>query len=409
MKEHKCTRCGFTTNKKSTLINHLAAKVPCVEVSDNDCHERSNCKKCNGTYKNMLVLLRHEASCDGTHALQCPKCKETFNNATSKSRHMKKCVGLSVNDDRIPSTTLTATDNSSISMNNVTNSHNTTTVVNITCTPQQKNDLLPFMETDLEAVIKLVLKDPARFQLAMSSGALQQELCKATHFGNIEQNKNVVGIQAKGTQMTVMHNDKKCVMDKVDGIRQIMKNNHAITSNERASQYFKGKSAQLCRAKVCKQISNCVQNKGEYVPTIPFYGKVPTFIAPEKDYESMFETFEQDLLRFYQFDEYDILTVYGKRACCHILHYYKGNWWQSANEHGGWAECVEHAVVIEDCIKQFIQELRDSITKDAPNDRYRMKDVNDAVDVINFNKCVRIVIEAITNDDITARKDLNNM
>jgi hypothetical protein len=63
------------------------------------------------------------------------------------------------------------------------------------------------METDIEAV-EVGLRDPARFQLAMSSGALHQELCKATHFGDIERNRNIFGIQAKGTQMTVLHNDK---------------------------------------------------------------------------------------------------------------------------------------------------------------------------------------------------------
>jgi hypothetical protein len=82
-------------------------------------------------------------------------------------------------------------------MNNVTtntNNHNTT-VVNITCTPEQKDALLPFMETDIEAVVKLVLRN--EIQLAMSSGALHQELCKATHFGDIERNRNILEYKLK--------------------------------------------------------------------------------------------------------------------------------------------------------------------------------------------------------------------
>jgi hypothetical protein len=71
-------------------------------------------------------------------------------------------------------------------MNNVTtntNSHNTT-VWTLLVHLNRKDALLPFMETDIEAVV-VSLADPARFQLAMS-GALHQELCKATHFGDIE-------------------------------------------------------------------------------------------------------------------------------------------------------------------------------------------------------------------------------
>jgi hypothetical protein len=110
-----------------------------------------------------------------------------------------------------------ASDQASVHMNNMnnvttnTNNHNTT-VVNITCTPEQKDALLPFMETDIEAVVRLVL-GTGEIQLAMSSGALHQELCKATHFGDIERNRNIFGIQAKGTDDGVTQR-QRCVMEK---------------------------------------------------------------------------------------------------------------------------------------------------------------------------------------------------
>jgi uncharacterized C2H2 Zn-finger protein len=87
---HTCTTCGFQTSKKSTMINHENAKIPCVRIPSRSGNESLQCSKCNVTYKNSLVLMRHESRCCGVHPLQCPDCKVFFNNATSKSRHIKK-------------------------------------------------------------------------------------------------------------------------------------------------------------------------------------------------------------------------------------------------------------------------------------------------------------------------------
>jgi hypothetical protein len=98
--------------------------------------------------------------------------------------------------------------------------------LNITCTPEQK-DALPFMETDIEAVVKLVLKDH-EIQLAMSSGAASK--WQATHFG--DDLGNIFGIQAKGTDDGVTQRQK--VMEK-GCYPTVMINNNTITSNVLAS------------------------------------------------------------------------------------------------------------------------------------------------------------------------------
>jgi hypothetical protein len=56
------------------------------------------------------------------------------------------------------------------------------------------------------------------------------------------------------------------------------------------------------------------------------------FVAPMKDYETAFDAFETALNNFYQVDEYELIVPFGHRACCHIIHYFKRNWWQSVNE-----------------------------------------------------------------------------
>jgi hypothetical protein len=97
-----------------------------------------------------------------------------------------------------------------------------------------------------------------------------------------------------------------------------MINNNTITSNVLA-WYFKSKWYNRSH-KDHVQISNCVQNK-ESMPHYTVLWKVPTFVAPMKDYETAFDAFETALNNFYQVDEYELIVPFGHRACCHIIHY----------------------------------------------------------------------------------------
>jgi hypothetical protein len=73
------------------------------------------------------------------------------------------------------------------------------------------------------------------------SGALHQELCKATHFGDIERNRNIFGIQAKRYADDGVTQRQDASWRKQLKIRQIMINNNTINV---ASQYFKSKVVQ---------------------------------------------------------------------------------------------------------------------------------------------------------------------
>jgi hypothetical protein len=79
------------------------------------------------------------------------------NTPTTTVDHRNKAVGDS------------SRDNNGNPSNNVNNN------VTINCTPAQRR-IVSFMDTGLDAVVALILKDPARFQLALQSGTLHQEL-----------------------------------------------------------------------------------------------------------------------------------------------------------------------------------------------------------------------------------------
>jgi hypothetical protein len=70
----------------------------------------------------------------------------------------------------------------------------TTTSPSTVLQPKRRNRLLHGHR--LDAVVAHPQRS-ARFQLALQSGTLHQELCKATHFGDIDKNRNVLGIQEK--------------------------------------------------------------------------------------------------------------------------------------------------------------------------------------------------------------------
>jgi hypothetical protein len=172
----------------------------------------------------------------------------------------------------------------------ITGDHNTTTVnnlnLNISCTPAQKDEIVSFIDTDLDAVIQLVLQDPARFQLALQSGNLHEELCKATHFGDIDRYKKYLGHSREGVNMRVMQDDKVVVMEKRAGISTIMINNHKIANDAKTAEYF-GKAPITCRDKVRQRISNVVQNKGHFVPKYNFYKDIPVKVPSTKKHTDM--------------------------------------------------------------------------------------------------------------------------
>jgi hypothetical protein len=97
------------------------------------------------------------------HPLQCPTCKTVFKSLWNVDTCRK--VGVSGSSGNVNASDQASGMNN---MNNVTtntNSHNTT-VVNITCTPEQKR-CAATIHGNIEAVV-VGLRDPARFQLAMS-------------------------------------------------------------------------------------------------------------------------------------------------------------------------------------------------------------------------------------------------
>lgn len=75
--EYKCERCGYTTNYKHSLINHLHKQTPCSTCCSNKPRDE------------LITVLKAKQYNDKTY--NCTYCGNKFNNASSRTRHHKIC------------------------------------------------------------------------------------------------------------------------------------------------------------------------------------------------------------------------------------------------------------------------------------------------------------------------------
>jgi hypothetical protein len=376
---HTCPTCAYTTDDKNLYKRHQARKTPCsLSAAKVNAFE---CTKCCDTFLTDRTLAVHSRKCDGVKALQCPTCHVTLKDRVAKSRHIKKrgCT----TDMRVAITAGNVVQGVGI----INGDHNTINNVTINCTPAQKEEIVSFMDTDLDAVVELILKDPSRFQLALQNGSLHQELCKATHFGDIAANRNVLGVQEKGVSMRVIQDGQKMTICKAQGISRIISNNHKIATDDKTVEYF-GKDSIKRGDRVRQQISRVVQNKGGYLPVLDVAKGSPKG-RPQADVRaSMLEDFKTALVSFHQFSEYELIVPFGIKTFQHFLVFEGGQWWRSVNDQGGWAACDDARGVITGSVLEYLETVKEHVAevKSGPGvDRdlqWHCKDVEDALEYL---------------------------
>ena len=104
---HSCTRCGFTTNKKAYLLNHLRKKTACAALLQDISVE--------DVIKSILVREPRSYNPE-TQKYACNYCKKEFATSNGRYQHGKRChvknakktatptlpvVVTNANDDRI--------------------------------------------------------------------------------------------------------------------------------------------------------------------------------------------------------------------------------------------------------------------------------------------------------------------
>ena len=120
---YECSRCNYTTNKKSHYETHVNRKFPCkpqskpvqtkseptiaelqsmlnqlkdkLHHSEPQTHSSSKafvCSKCDHALDTDIGLKIHISKCTGTGPLKCPNCLKEFATRKGKCKHMHNVV-----------------------------------------------------------------------------------------------------------------------------------------------------------------------------------------------------------------------------------------------------------------------------------------------------------------------------
>jgi hypothetical protein len=266
-------------------------------------------------------------------SLQCPTCKAVFANRTRKSVHVRKgCKGA---------------------------------IVDFTC-------------TDLEAVKALVLENPAPLQAAASLGVgvLHMELCRATHFGTLHWNHNVLSVQCKGTQMRVVDDGRPMQWLKRVGLGQILVNNLAILNDERVRPLF---SQFGCYAPAATRtdIEIAVHHKGSY----PMHAHVSKLTPPARTPAERPEdtpAFDSALKWADNLSEAQTIALLMSEAVKLRLISYGDRWWIRTGR-TGWCHGVQRASIVEDTIREVLEDVCTRARAESPVTKERAMHVEDVL------------------------------
>jgi hypothetical protein len=156
-------------------------------------------------------------------------CGELFQTKQAKYKHSLKrnCAA---------STSLVVSSNSgTIQVNNVEDNSVTNTVtnnVNMNLDGEAVAQAInSYFQTNLAKVIEDLLKNPAFLQMAFRNEQLHEAIVQKTHYGDVQENCNVLSVDKNGKFMYVRERGKRLAIDKNDGLFQSLKNATTIANS----------------------------------------------------------------------------------------------------------------------------------------------------------------------------------
>lgn len=303
------------------------------------------CSDCGLCFSKQFNLQRHQQKCDGFLPLQCRSCGKLFKTKQDKYKHSLKRGCSTQASTNVQVTTNTGTVNVSNVIDNSVNTVNVNVDGDVVCQAMKK-----YFQTNLEKVIEDLLENPAFIQMAFKNKQLHQAIVEKTHYGNVRENKNVLGVDKNGRDMYVLEDGKRLAISKKVGLHQSVKNATSI-ANSPEIQPLLTKFPELPikqSTNVCEQRSVILDhyyvhyNKGEFAKrfTIPDYR--PPVISIE-EWESILFEILPNVVSVYR-QPLDIYKDLVLKSCAGFV--ILEDTWFAACGSSGWIVCDDEAVVI---------------------------------------------------------------
>ena len=207
---------------------------------------------CCREFSSQSAVNRHlKVACNGLLPLQCGKCFELFDNKWQKYEHslLPDCTvpnsespvvnpvphgaEASTSTAVVNATNTVETNNGSI--NNIAINGNNNIVVNLNATPVAIND---YLNTNTQAVIDSISKNPAFMQLAHENDRLPEAVLEETHFKGAPENRNVYSSEQHGKYMKVRTDGRKTILNKNTGLAHSIRNVNTIVNSPEVKPFF---------------------------------------------------------------------------------------------------------------------------------------------------------------------------
>ena len=254
MVEYLCHRCGYNTNRRSNIIQHLNRKKVCtpilgdISIEDIKKHYKLEIKNMNPNEPKMnkfepkMNPNEPKMTPINYNEYECIYCNKCYSTNSHMRRHEKTCKvkiekekkDLEKNNEikelkeMVEKLLLENKGNTNISDNSISNSNNTIhNIININ----------NYGEEDTKYITSDYILNLLKFKPAKAI----PELIKHTHFNDEHpENQNIKITNKKGPHIKVRKNNKWELQNKEETITDLIDRQHVHLNNEKIEEKIEG-------------------------------------------------------------------------------------------------------------------------------------------------------------------------
>ena len=274
MVEYLCHRCGYNTNRRSNIIQHLNRKKVCtpilgdISIEDIKKHYKLEIKNMNPNEPKMnkfepkMNPNEPKMTPINYNEYECIYCNKCYSTNSHMRRHEKTCKvkiekekkDLEKNNEikelkkMVEKLLVENKGNTNISDNSISNSNNNIIGIENLTIHNYGDENIKYITSDY--ILNLLKFKPAK---------AIPELIKHTHFNDAHpENQNIKITNKKGPHIKVRKNNKWELQNKEETITDLIDRQHVHLNNEKIEEKIKGKCSisEKCNIERCSTLYN---------------------------------------------------------------------------------------------------------------------------------------------------------